>query len=524
MRILLIAPYKNDQIRIGQYISPPIGLYRIKSYIEKYSDTIVDVIDIDLRGEDFLIQKIRNEKYDIIGFSILQPTLKNDLRIINSVSKIAQDSLLLAGGQGAVFNYNFLLKNTPLSIIVKGFGEFPMLEIVKKGLKNLKKVKGIYLKTQNSEQKKTRIIETKLSKPYTYEQFRDISLSFDFSKVPFPDYWNLMKKIYTPDHLKAMKNEDLLYTIRIMTSSHCPKKCIFCSSTNFLDCNCAIAQKRIALNAEDIKELVLNAKASNPNCKSIYFNDDDFLFDKNRIERLCEILPKNISYFCLSRTDNVDRNILKKLKHSNFKFIIFGVESFSNKILSDMCKNMCSNCPRQLSVNTIQKTIEQGITPLMNLIIFFPTTTINEIIETIEHAIPLIESGARLTAYGYVEVYPGSNILKQNHDLLNENVTIENNTFSIPKYILPDREDIRILAKNSLIFRDKLVNKTLDNENWSGVVPHPIHSLCLFLAIYKLLNKDTSRIENLIKKIFNDARQENLYSNSLTIQNVRVAS
>jgi len=494
-KILLIGPYKNAELRVGQYLSPPLGIYRIKSFIEKNTDCTVDIIDIDLKGKKYFIDTLK-KGYDIIGFSLLQPTLKNDISIINKAKKLSPHSLLIAGGQGGVFNHELILNKTPIDVVVKGFGEFALLDIIN-NFNQLQKVKGIYIKDNNS------IIDTGKKEPYSYEQFREISLSFDFDKVPYEEYWEVMERFYSKQHLKIMKNEDFLYTIRLMTSSHCPKKCVFCSSTNFLDNMSCKMQQRISLNAEDIYILVKNALRSYPKCKAIYFNDDDFLFDKERIRKLCLFLKSihGISYFCLSRIDNVDKNLLKLMKSVGFKFIIYGVESFSNKVLKDMHKNICIKNSK-LAKEVIKKTIDAGITPLMNLILFFPTTRIRDIVETIENTLELVDYGARLTVYSYIEAYPGSTILKQDSLKITYNkFQIAKNKFRLPLFILPFSNKIKSLALESIKLREKLLDKFLKKYSWKGVVPHPLHSLALFLAVYQILDFDTHRIEHLIDKI-----------------------
>lgn len=496
MKILLSGPFKNGKLRVGQYFSPPLGIYRIKSFIEKKTCCTVDVVDIDLKGKEYFFSTLKRNKYDIIGFSILQPTFKNDIKMIYEAKKLSPHSLIIAGGQGAVFNHRLILDKTPVSAVVKGFGEFALLGIINNPGR-LKETKGLYIKENN------RIIDT-CREPYDYEEFREISLSFDFKKVPYEEYWKQMEKFYTKRHLQIMKNEDFLYTIRVMTSSHCPRKCVFCSSTNFLDnLNCK-AQQRIALNAEDIYSLVKNALKSHPKCRAIYFNDDDFLFDKERIRKLCLLLKNihGISYFCLSRIDNADENLLRLMKNAGFKLIIYGVESFSNKVLKDMHKNICIKSPEETIKDTIKKTIEAGITPLMNLILFFPTTRTIDITKTIENTVELVEYGARLTVYPYIEAYRGSDILEQN--LLNltyDRFQIERNKFRLPRLILPFSDKIKSLASESLKLRERLVDKFLKKYSWKGAVPHPLHSLALFLAAYQLLGIDTPRIEHLIGKI-----------------------
>jgi len=496
-KILLVGPYKNTELRIGQYLAPHVGIYRIKSYLEKNAECVVDIIDLDLKGKKYFINALKNNNYDIIGFSILQFTLKNDLVLIHEAKELSPESLLIAGGQGAVFNYEMLLKETPINIIVRGFGELALLKILSNSSK-LEMIEGLYIQDENQQ-----IINTGVIKPYTYEQFRDISLSFQYDKVPYEQYWTFMKKIYTKKHLEIMKNEDFLYTIRIMTSSHCPHKCSFCSSTNFLDEVCG-NQRRLALNAEDIYFLVRNALKAHPKCKAIYFNDDDFLFDNKRIRKLCSLLKgiDGVSYFCLSRLDNVNEELLKTLEKANFKFIIYGVESFSKKVLNDMHKGILANDPKEFSKEVIRKTIDAGIIPLMNIILFYTTSRIQDIIETIEASIDLVNYGARLAVYTYVEVYPGSAMLKKgSFDFVHENINVKEKHFVLPSILLPHLDEVKDLAAKSIKLRDKLMEDILNKYDWEGVVPHPLYGLVLFLAVYKIIGRSTSRIENSINHL-----------------------
>lgn len=506
LKILLVSPFKNENLRIGQYLSPPFGLYRIASYLNKKFDINVEVFDPNILRINELYDLVKNKKFDIIGFSLLQPTLKNDIPLIHSINKTSPSSLLIAGGQGAVFNSHFLLNQVPLQIIAKGFGEFALEDIIKNFSKQgtliqrFGEIKGLIIKDDS------KIYDTEPISPYTPELFREISLAFDFSKVPYEEYWAFMEQVYTKEHLKIMKNENMLHTIRIVTSSHCPMKCKFCSSTNFLDNATGCRQRVILLEPEDILEMMKKAMLSHKNIQAFYFCDDDFLQDKERTYKFCSLVEedrgfKGIIFYCLSRPDRVDSELLKKMHAVGFRFIIYGVDSFSNKVLDDMNKHFSSSDKKTLIKEAVTKTLESGIIPLMNLILFYPTCLIQDIIETIESSLELIDKQARLTVYTYVEVYPGADILNEKLDYIYESFNYENKKFKLPKLILPCSKDVRNLAENSIKLRDSLLPKILAKYNWNGVVPHPLYGLVLFLAIYQLLNLDTSKIENLIDKI-----------------------
>ncbi len=93
LNILLVSPFKNENLRVGQYFSPPYGLHRIASYIRKKLGMDVEVFDPDLYGINKLYNLIESEKFDIIGFRLLQPTRKNHISVIYSISRLAPKSL-----------------------------------------------------------------------------------------------------------------------------------------------------------------------------------------------------------------------------------------------------------------------------------------------------------------------------------------------------------------------------------------------------------------------------------------------
>ncbi len=101
--VLLIGPC-NPKIRTGQFLAPPLGVYRIASYLENRGVADVDVVDPSLDQEE-LYRKLDSTQYDVIGHSILHPTIEEDLKIIFNVNDKQPRALKIVGGQGASFNY-----------------------------------------------------------------------------------------------------------------------------------------------------------------------------------------------------------------------------------------------------------------------------------------------------------------------------------------------------------------------------------------------------------------------------------
>jgi len=80
-KVLLIGPHNPDTIRTGQYLSPPPGIHRIASYLERKGLATVDVADPTFKYQATL-ERLSSGRYDIIGHSVLHPTFEEDMRLI----------------------------------------------------------------------------------------------------------------------------------------------------------------------------------------------------------------------------------------------------------------------------------------------------------------------------------------------------------------------------------------------------------------------------------------------------------
>lgn len=512
-KILLIAPYNPSGLRIGQFLAPPLGIYRISSFIEKFTNTICRVYDPNLSGITKLKEIVKTNDFKFIGFSVLHTTLENDIKLIFKLHELSPCSILIAGGQGAVFNSKILLLHTPIKIIVRGFGELSLIRMLKqfnkeKPLKQFISIPGLTMKTAEKS-----IISTPVKAPYTLKDFHNISLSLNFKKIPYEKYWDYMKRIYTTQDLVIMKNENLLYTIRLFTTSHCPVGCIFCSSTNFLDGMGAKKHPVLLLSPKDVIILIKKAIRSHPNVTSFFFNDDNFLLNTNRVYQICNRIKAEpsfdkLSFFCLGRVDNIDPIILNKMKKSNFKLIIYGVESFSNSILYHIQKKIKSKNPSEKTKRSIIQTLDAGITPLINLILFYPTARIKDIVYTIDNAVVLIGKGARATVYTYVEAYSGSEIINQKFDIKYKLFKVPNLDFEfkIPDFVLPQNKGVRDLASAFVHQKPEALEKIKIRYNLPKRLPQPIDSLLIFYIIYNLLGLSVNKIENTIEAILNTAK------------------
>lgn len=485
--VLLIGPY-NPSIRPGQFLAPPLGIYRLKSYLKTRGIADVDAVDPNL-DRDELYKKLDSKSYDVIGHSILHPTIAEDMTLIFEVDDRQPEALKVAGGQGASFNYREFIGKTPIRIVVRGFGE-RQLERILMSNGDFSDISGLYLEQEGKP------YSTELLERLTSEEFKEIS-GIDFKNIPYERYWDFMTSQYSEDHLKVMRNEGMLRTVRLMTSNYCPMGCTFCSSTNFLNEGSKSIQKLLQLSPDYIIDLMRKAVHAHPDTEAFYFNDDNFMSDRERTEKFCELvdgLDKQYNLMCMGRVDDADYVILNRMKKAGFKIIFYGVETFSDRVARDIKKTRKDGY-EETARRAVLDTLYAGLVPQMSLILFLPTSTEEDLETTIENTVDLVEQGARVTIFPYVEAYSGAEITN-NHQFSYNEFEMRGHRFRLPHNILPDDQNIRKLAEESIELKED-INQNF-RDKYGVIIPQPIDSLNLFTAVYRWLGKSTEKIEKVI--------------------------
>ncbi|MFC1822418.1 B12-binding domain-containing radical SAM protein [Thermodesulfobacteriota bacterium] len=439
------------------FLSPPIGLWRIKSFLDRYDHKIdIEVFDPNLYEDPYseLDRLFLRNEFHIIGFSPLYLTLENDISLMLYLLEKNPDSLFIAGGQEAAFDHQFLFDRSPIQIIVVGEGEKPMLEILRKiqihglngindDLSLLMEVPGLYLKNiKGSAGDGT----TAHLAPLTQEEFTDITFLTDFSEMPINKYWNLLASKYSAEGLSDEDISKKIYTIKPFTSSFCPFRCIFCSSTNFFRKASGCYPKIASLSAEHMYEYLKLILKNQPLTRTILFKDDNFFvrgFETDvreiliRLKKLKGEYPF-LSFAAKARIDTFAKNpgLLDMCKEAGFFFISYGVESFSKKELNYMAKGIDPLTSKQV----LKKTRELGINSVAYVILTTPVTEVVDMFTTIDECINLIGHGDTVKMFTHLIPIPGSLLAKDNE--IKDLITTKE--FRIPGYDMKIEKAIKV--------------------------------------------------------------------------------
>lgn len=113
----------------------------------------------------------------------------------------------------------------------------------------------------------------------------------------------------------------------IQSARGCPYQCNYCVKS-FGTKLTTLTPQRIVDEIKEWKRLF--------NVRSIRFIDDTFTITRQRVIELCQLMiaeKLNVEWACLSRTDNLDAELLQWMRRSGCKRIYFGMESGSQRML-----------------------------------------------------------------------------------------------------------------------------------------------------------------------------------------------
>ena len=426
--VVLIHPFAK---------TPPFGIMSIASFLKKHGKKvrIVDYTHGNISKKQIL-NDIKGA--DIIGISVYtMPMLKHACRITKIIRKEFKGFLVWGGVHATLFPEKSI-KEMDLDGVIVNEGEITFLELVDaiEKKKPIEKVKSIVIK------KGKNIIFTEKREPI-----------YDMSILPKYD-WRIInpEKYITKNLLRGRRS------ILLVESRGCPFNCAYCYVNKMFGC-----KWRGREPDEIISEMVyLNKKY---NITHFDFLDDlPFGGKKNKMLKFCnKLAPLNFSWTSDYRVNCVDRDVITAMKKANCKYIYFGIESGSLRILKMINRNMTI----EMAENAFSLCNEIGISTMAGFIAGFPTETEEDLKLTIKVMKKLKPTLTRVTKF---VPYPGGELYEKSiemgfklpkktegfadlGDYVNEGINIS----SIPdKKIRKARNFARFLSiKNTILFSFK---------------------------------------------------------------------
>ena len=423
----LNPPQPNSKYKFLGVVAPSLGIGYIAAVLEQ-NNYDVDVLDssaleliYDEIGEEML-----KRNPDIVSISALTPTIGAALDAADKIKNVKPDTIVVLGGYHPTFEYENLLKEEEsIDVIVRGEGEYTMLELVQKieSGGDLKDVQGLAFIDDTSEDKT--IIVTPDRPPIQ-----------DLDELPFPAF-----------HLFPMEKYKILNittnVATIITTRGCPMQCSFCSSA-------ALHGKHLRRRSYENVVDEIEMRLQEQNIDTIAFMDDTFTLDVKFVKNFCEEIKRRGLKFwwgCTSRVDTLSEELLEMMKDAGCITIFMGVESADQQMLDKMNKNITV----RKTMNAFKLARKVGIRTIASCVIGMPEDTRESMKKTIDFVSSLKPNYA---LFSLATPYPGTRFYKE---------TFEKNLIKIrdwSKYTLINpiletidcsKDDLRSIQKKAFI-------------------------------------------------------------------------
>lgn len=368
MKVLLINPNNAHVIKSNFPVDldregalfPPLGLLYIASFLKKRTYHAAEVLDMQAQniGPGPLKNIIREKKPDIVGIYSTTFTLLDTLLTAKAIKETAPHIHISLGGPHVNIYPDESIANENIDSVVLGEGDIRFAELVDALEHRVgpAHIKGLLYKD------KKRICKT--GPPESIHNL-DILPFPERTMVPYRRYHNIL-------------SHDSPSTTMI-SSRGCPHNCAFCYHAHLGRHVRFRGTENIAAEIEGCLTLGI---------KDIFFYDDTFVLDQQRVIDLCHaIAERNLKFKwgIRTRVDNINYELLSKLRKAGCRRIQFGVESGTPKVLSALKKGVSLEQVKKVFALTRKANIET----MAYFMIGCPEEKTKDILETIDLAIRL---------------------------------------------------------------------------------------------------------------------------------------
>jgi len=477
--LLINSPSKDP---FDQRYHQPLGIAYLAAYL-RWKKFKVKLLDANCRHRmsiSEVVDQALEEPLNIVGISTTTEGFLDSIEISQRIKANYPNVYIIYGGHHATANHRELLKNYPvIDVVVRNEGEYTIYEVVDKISKegNFSNILGISYRDGE---------KIRVNPPRPFLE--------DLDSLPFPAR-DLLPPLNQYAHYNDLVDMKVKADGTILSSRGCPYSCSFCSIQSFYTGRGKKWRARSPRNiAEEIEELIDNYKAEH-----ITFVDDNFFIQPERTMEIFEELHERkraITFSFATRPDQIIRNqkYISALRTAGCRTIELGIESGSQQVLQRLNKGT------DVSKNSkaIKIIRENGIAVGIDMIMFDPETTIEELDETIR----FIKNN---NLYGYyfpfiyyhLKLYPGTDCLKR---MVNSGKSLEAISM-LPNWEFEDK-------RTSVVF--STISKFLHKyQNKLDLVIKEAQDMYLSIKvlIHSLSNQTRAKkeLENLVTQCFLDS-------------------
>lgn len=367
----------------SSYMPFPFFLAYAAALLKKngFDVVLIDAIAQRMNEEEFFLS-LEKLHPDVVLYEVSTASINIDLGVANRTKAVIGDSvkIVFAGAHKEMCHSRFLENQKNVDFVLVGEYEFTFLSLLQslKSGEDLREVLGLIFRNPDGS------ITKNPSRP----------LEMDLDQFPWParEYLPMHNYVDTPGGIPTP-------SLQLWASRGCPFKCIFCAWPQVIYGG---SHYRVRSPKDVVDELEWCIKKYR--FKSFYFDDDTFNIGKPRIMALAKEIRErriNLPWAVMARADTMDREMLLAMKEAGLCALKYGVESGSQKLVSDACKNLNLEKVRE----AVRFTRELGIKYHLTFMFGLPGETWETARETIRFALEMDPDSVQ---FSITTPFPGS--------------------------------------------------------------------------------------------------------------------
>ncbi|NCC49818.1 MAG: B12-binding domain-containing radical SAM protein [Spartobacteria bacterium] len=354
-QVVLVHPLGYQADAAGHDISrlanimPPLGLACIAAYLEKHATiqtTIVDYFstpDSDSRLQEYL----RHLKPGFLGISSTTSSFYDAVRVARLAKACLPGIRVVVGGPHVSALKEAVLDGFPdIDYTIVGEGEETFLELIQRQGQQPEDIKGLVFRQHGQA------------------VFNGYRATLELDSLPFPAYEKL--EGYPGRYKLPIFNYPTTPNSSCVSSRGCPYACSYCDRSVF--------RRTFRYNSAEYLYEHMRYLKQRFGIRHLNFYDDQFTFNRNRVEQLCSMLinhPLDMTFNCAVRAEHVDDELLGAMKNAGCWMASLGIETADITLLS----RHRQNADVELLAHTIGLIKKNGIRTKGLLMIGLPGET-----------------------------------------------------------------------------------------------------------------------------------------------------
>jgi Fe-S oxidoreductase len=346
MKIALLTAIRQDHLPIDHVykrLMPNLGLLYLAGYLEKRG------LPVELKVFDEMAA-VESWRPDIFG--------------ISSVTENIEYAKSLAGRAKRGWNPLTILGGVHLTALPKSLPEVFDVGVVGEGEET-------FFELLQAHQARGTLSSDQLRKIPGVVFHTPAGPHFNGFRKGIP----LLDDIPFPERHKHLTRPGMTY---MMTSRGCPYTCNFCVIP-------FTTEGYRMHSPEFVVEEIRSIKTHFPEVKNIRIFDDLYIVDRRRVQKIADLvdaegLNQDLAFGCWGRANLVDPDMVGALKKMNMRYVAFGAESGSSRVLSTV-KPGASVEQNQQAIDHLH---ENGVQVACSFILGHPLETEDDLWSTYE--------------------------------------------------------------------------------------------------------------------------------------------